>query len=86
MPSIDIDPGSVGISRQYSHRDDVVQPGIIRVASLENLAKVKMSIRLLRPTRLDENIGTIVGDQIVPGVGREDAGAVVCGSPICAQV
>lgn len=45
-----------------------------------------MSIRLLRTTRLNENVGAIVGDQVVPSVGRKDASAVVCGAPICAQV
>lgn len=45
-----------------------------------------MTIRLLRTTRLDEDIGAVVGDQVVSGVGREDASAIVCGAPICAQI
>lgn len=56
------------------------------MARLEDLAQVEVAVGLLGAAGLDVDVGPVVGRQVVPCVGREDARRVVRRAPVGAEV
>lgn len=54
---------------QYTHGNNVVQPVVVRVARLKDLAQVQVAIGLCGSARLDEDVGTVICHEVVPCIG-----------------
>lgn len=77
-----IDYNAILPRAQDAHRHDVVQPVVIWCTSLENYPEMGDIPWLAGTGRLEEDVGTIVGDQIVSRIRCEDVACCVEGSPV----
>ena len=68
---------------QNSHSDNIVEPVVVSIASLEHNAKLQAARRLRRPRSLQQNVGAVVRAEVVASVGAEDACLGVRDSPVC---
>jgi hypothetical protein len=57
---------------QMSHGNNIIQPVIVLITRLENHSQMQIAILLRRSRRLQEDVGTVVGYEIVSGVCAED--------------
>lgn len=65
---------------------DIVEPIVPLVAGLEQNTEMKLPVWLLWSRSLKEDVGPVVGLQVVPSVCREDTRLWVCHAPVCTKV
>src|SRR5690606_16156574 len=78
--------GRRGDGLQHTHGDDVIHPVVLLGAGLDNDAEVKLAAGGLGSTGAEEQMRTVTGDHVVPGISGEDAGPGVGGAPVSANV
>ena len=92
MPNINPQPKRPLLRRlplditQNAHGHHIVQPVVVRIARLEHHAQLQAALRLRGPRRLHEDVGAVVGAEVVARVGAEDARLRVGQAPVGAEV
>jgi hypothetical protein len=59
---------------QNPHGNNIVEPIVVPIASLEHNAKLQAACRLRGPGSLQQDVRAVVRAEVVAGVGAEDAG------------
>lgn len=89
MPHINPQPKALLVTthiRQSPDGDHIIKPVVVLVASLEHSAKLQPTARLRGSRSLQENVGSVVGLEIVASICAEDACLWIGDAPVGADV